>query len=180
MSEEKKKINIPELLETCPKDEKGRYIVPDDIMEEYYKELPPGTVNESRTQRAANGGKIKILTAADTDIQRAGAEASNATQAQRRTFADTIEYMLKQQADAETKERLRLPERATQQDAIMAAMFVQARKGNVKASTFLRDTIGQQPVSRSEISADIMTDADRELIDRVTARLGNSAQSKAP
>lgn len=171
-------FNIQEFLQTCRKDEKGRYIVPDEIMEAHYKELPNGSINESGTQRTSNGGMIKILSAADTDIQRAGAEASNATQAQRRTFADTIEYMLRQQADDETKERLRLPEKATQQDAIMAAMFVQARKGNVKASTFLRDTIGQQPVAKSEITADIMTDADRELLEKVTARLGKAEESQ--
>ena len=43
------------------KDEKGRYIVSDDLFDKYIKELPAGTGNESKTYRAYNHGKLTQL-----------------------------------------------------------------------------------------------------------------------
>lgn len=173
MNQDESKLSISEFLESCPTDQKGRKIVPDEIMEKYYKELPEGTINESGTVHAYHGGKLNAFTPgneAQKDIQRAGGKALQAEIKQRRTFAETIEYMLAQKADPEDAARLGLDRTATKQDVIMAAMLKQANKGNVKASVFLRDTIGQQPVNKQEISAEI-TAEDRELIERVSARL---------
>lgn len=43
--------------------------------------------------------------------------------------------------------------------------------GNVKALEFLRDTSGQKPTNEIEITADIMTDYDRKLLESVSNRL---------
>lgn len=43
--------------------------------------------------------------------------------------------------------------------------------GNVKALEFLRDTSGQKPTNEIEITADIMTDDDRKLLESVSNRL---------
>ena len=173
-------FNIQEFLTTCKKDEKGRYIVPDEIMEAHYKELPEGTVNESGNRAAYKGGMINVMNNSPEamEARRKGGEVTKAKYEQRRTFADTIEYLLRKKASAEDREAYGLEGDATQQDVIMAAMLRQAKKGNVKAGTFLRDTIGQQPVAKSEITADIMTDADRELLEKVTARLGKAEESQ--
>ena len=154
--------------------------IPDEIMEEYYKELPEGTYNESGNRAAYKGGMINRMDNSPeaTEARRRGAQVTNSKLAERRTFAETIEYMLRKRAPAEDIERYGLENGASNQDVIMAAMMGQAKKGNVKAGTFLRDTIGQQPVAKQEITADIMTDADRELLAKVTARLGNNAQGK--
>jgi hypothetical protein len=53
----------------------------------------------------------------------------------------------------------------------MAAMYIQALRGNVKAAQFIRDTIGQAPITKQEISADITTEADRALMEKITKRL---------
>ena len=47
----------------------------------------------------------------------------------------------------------------------------EAQQGNTKAYEVLRDTAGFKPVERQEISADIMTDADRALLDKVAKRM---------
>ena len=57
------------------KDDKGNYIVSDELFDKYYKELPRGTVNESKTYRAYNGGKVKSLTSENRDIQVMGGKA---------------------------------------------------------------------------------------------------------
>ena len=49
---------------------------------------------------------------------------------------------------------------------ILAAMAQGAKNGSFKCAEFLRDTAGYKPKNEVEISADIMTDADRSLIDK--------------
>lgn len=45
-------------------------------------------------------------------------------------------------------------------------------RGNVKAYEAIRDTAGYSPKQQIEISADIMTDSDRLLIDKISSRIG--------
>ena len=165
-------INI-DLIATG-KTEKGYYIIDDDIFDEYYKELPAGTVNKSGTWRAANNGKIKIFGGnpeEDKAIHIKGAATSNAAQAQRRTFRDTINYMLKQKANKRTIEDLGLTDGATNLDAVIAAAFMQANKGNVKAMDFLRDTVGEKPSDRLEATVENLTPEDREMLENIKNRL---------
>ena len=56
--------------------------------------------------------------------------------------------------------------------AVLTARMVQeAGKGSYKHYETLRDTAGFKPKDEIGISADIMTDADRELIEKVNSRL---------
>ena len=158
-----------------PHDEKGRAIVPDEFMEENYKSLPNGTMNESRTKRAQNGGMLHMLgedPERDAEIQKKGGEALQATLKHRRTLAESLEIALRKTASKALIEELNLPEGATNQDAITAAIILQASTGNTKAYTALRDTIGEMPVSKQEIKADVMTDADRALIEKLSEKMG--------
>lgn len=60
----------------------------------------------------------------------------------------------------------------TMQTVLLMSAFREATEnGNVKAMEFLRDTSGQRPKDVLEVSADIMTDADRNLIEKVSNRL---------
>ena len=153
------------------KDDKGRYIVPDDIFDKYYKELPRGTGNESKTYKAYNGGKIKTLTPEDRAIQIEGARATNAKLAQRRTFKDTINYMLKQKPNKRVIEDLQLTEDATNLDAIIAAALMQAGRGNVKAMDFLRDTVGEKPSEKLDATVQSLTEEDKIMLENIKARL---------
>jgi hypothetical protein len=153
------------------KTEKGFYIVPDEIFNSYYKELPAGTVNESKTWRAANTGKIKILTAEDRDIQRAGGKALQATLRQRRSIQETVKIMLAQKATPEEIEAYNLPEGATKQDAIAAAMFARViEQKDVAAFNSLRDTAGEKPTDRISAEVETITAEDRERIQRILNR----------
>lgn len=161
-------------LSEYPEDEKGNKIIPDDIFEENYKRLPNGTKNESGTYRAFNKGKLGILGSdpeTDKEIHRKGAEALNAAHAQRRTLAETIDVMLRRKAPEEIRQAYNLPEGATLQDAATLALLLQATKGNVKAFATMRDTAGEMPVAKQEITADLMTAADRALMEKLQRRL---------
>jgi len=161
------------------KDDKGNYIVPDDIFDKYYKEMPKGVVNNSRTWRTCNGGRLKIL-GGDPDndrlIQIKGAEHSNAMQAQRRTFKEVIEEMLCSKASKSAIEDLNLKADATNLEMIIASAARQAERGNVKAMDFLRDTIGQKPSDRIEASIENLTPEDREMLENIKSRLGDNNQ----
>ena len=137
---------------------KERYIVPDDVFNEHLKELPNGTINESGTYRAFCGGKLKILGAdpeADKEIQRAGAEALNATLSQRRTFKEQIDIILAKKDEKTGKTGL---------ENVTVSMYERALAGDVKAAAFLRDTAGEKPADTLDVNADIMTEADKAFL----------------
>ena len=161
-------------LSLFPEDDNGNKIVPDDIFEANYKQFPNGTKNASGTYRACNKGKLKILGGdpeGDRDIHRKGGEALQATIKQRRTLAETIDIVLREEVDPRLAAELNLPEGITWQDAVTAALIKQAARGNVKAFATMRDTAGEMPVNKQEITADVMTAADRALMEKLQRRL---------
>lgn len=159
-------------------DAKGNRIIPDEIFDRYYRELPTGIINASRTWRTTpSGGKIKIFGGdpeADRPIQIKGAETVNAAKAQRRTFAEVIEEMLVKPASARTIEDLELTTGATNLDAIIASALKQAGRGNVKAMDFLRDTIGQKPTDKLEAGITALTPEDKAMIENISDRLNHN------
>lgn len=152
------------------KDEKDRLIVPDEIFDNFYKELPDGTTNQSKTFKAYNGGKIKTLTSEDARIQRMGAIASNAKQAQRRSYAEAIDDLLRKKASKSAIEEYELEPNATNLDMVLAAALRQAERGNIKATEFLRDTVGEKPVDKIAAEVETITAEDRERIERILNR----------
>lgn len=65
----------------------------------------------------------------------------------------------------------------TVQGVMIAKMAQEAmQNGNAKAAEFVRDTSGQRPKDIIEVSAEIMTDADRSLI----ANMAEILQAKQP
>lgn len=150
------------------KNEKGNYIVPDEILKAYYKELPNGTTNESNNAWSYNGG---LLNKADREVQRAGGIALQAKLEQRRTIQETVKYMLAQKATAEEIEAYNLPEGATKQDAMTAAMLARAiEQKDVAAFTSLRDTAGEKPTDKIAAEVETITAEDRERIERILNR----------
>ena len=156
-------------------DEKGNKIIPDEILDNYYRELPAGIVNQSKTYRTnGTGGKLKILGGdpeKDLLIQRKGGEALQATLKQQKTFAEVIQAMLCQKASKESIEDLELKADADNLEVIIAAAAKQASRGNVKAMEFLRDTIGQKPSEKIDANVTALTPEDKEMLQRVQARL---------
>ena len=162
-------------LDPFPVDQKGRKVLPDDIFYEHLKELPNDTRSESG-MIAYHGGILKSLgTGAvspekELEIRRAGREAQAAMFRQRQSIAESIEIMLAKKADPEEVEQYGLSHGATKQDVMVAAILRQAAAGNVKAFTSLRDTVGEMPTVKQEITADILTAEDRELLEKIRSR----------
>ena len=154
------------------KNEKENYIVPDEIFDCYYKELPNKVINQSRSWRTANGGKIKILGSdpADSYIHRKGAEASNATQAQRRSIKEILEQLSRKSADPEDLERLGLEEGTNNLEAANYAAIQKAIRGDIKALEYIRDTLGEKPADKISAEIETITPEDRKQIERILNR----------
>lgn len=65
-----------------------------------------------------------------------------------------------------------LPEGATMLDLLSLVQMREAENGSSKAYEIVRDTAGYKPIEQHEITAEVMTDADRDLLRAVAARTG--------
>jgi hypothetical protein len=146
-------------------EEREYYIIPDDIFDEYLKELPPGTYNKSMTYRAYNGGKLYQIGSdpdRDKEITKAGGEATQATIKQRRTFKEQIDIILAKKDE----------NGHTGLENVTVAMYERAQAGDVKAAQFIRDTAGEKPADTVDLNANVMTEADKTLIEKLKKRTG--------
>lgn len=62
-------------------------------------------------------------------------------------------------------------ENLTYQTAMLFMLADAVKEGNAKAFEVLRDTSGQKPKDEINLTADIMTAADRALLEKVNARI---------
>ena len=154
------------------KDEKG-YIIPDNIFDGYLKELPPGTTNESQSYRAYNGGKLARLENDPEEASKrgtAGANASNTTQAARRSIKEILEELSRRTVTAEEAEEYSMEEGTSLLEAANLAQIRRAMKGDTKAAEYIRDTLGEKPVDKIAAEVETITAEDRERIERILNR----------
>ena len=153
---------LKEILEQAPTDEKGRPIISDEDFLDNLKELPAGTKSD-RGKVANNGGFLDPGKKGDpktiSNCSKAG-KAAQAANAERRKIAETIDIFLKR-----TDEN-----GVTMQEKIVEAMGLKAMDGCVGAAEFIRDTVGEKP--SDNVSLDVMTDGDKELMTNLMKRLG--------
>jgi hypothetical protein len=154
--------------------EKGKRIIPDKILDSYYKELPDDLVNESGTKRTFKGGILKILSAEDKDIQYQGGKALQATLKQRRTFQEAISTVLAQKARKKHIEELGLDDKADNLDMIIASMLDQVAKGNVKAAEFIEYGAGEKPTEKIDASLSAMTPEQQKILEDIKAFNSNT------
>lgn len=181
-----REVKEPIDINAYPVDDKGNHIVPDEILAERHREFPDGTVNESRSYKVYRGGLLKILGGGDIkrdlEIRRMGREAQSASYRHRKDIADIYDVMLAKPAekalnaiaDDQMREKLQsvLPAGATVYDLISARMAIEAiASGDTKAAAFVRDSAGDKPVDQQEINANVITDADRELMRKIQQRM---------
>ncbi len=111
-------------------------------------------------------------------ISRKGAIASQKAQRDKRTLREIARAMLEESASKDVLERLGLPEGSSNGAAVLASMMKSAVENeNVKAAEYVRDTSGQAPTKEVKVSADVMTDADRALVEKVKNRIDSNKTS---
>jgi hypothetical protein len=165
------KIDIEAI--TIKTDEKGNRIIPDDIFDNYYKELPDKVINNSNTWRTAGGGKLKILgnSAEDKEIQIQGGKALQATLEHRRSIKEILEELSRKTVTAEEAEEYQVEEGITLLEAANLAQIRRAMKGDTKAAEYVRDTMGEKPTDKLSAEVTALTAEDKELINNISVRL---------
>lgn len=155
---------LQKIIDEAPKDEKGRPVLPKDIFDEYHRDLPKGIVSDDGRHSNGKGGVITPGKKGDpktiANCTKAGRKSAEVN-AKRRTWAESIDIFLKM-TDKDGR---------TNQDKIVEAMAKRALDGCVGASEFLRDTVGEKP--SDNLSLDVMTDGDKELIANLMKRLND-------
>ena len=61
----------------------------------------------------------------------------------------------------------------TNGDLVNLAMIGKAKEGDVKAAQFVRDTVGEMPTVKQEVT-NTMSDGDKALLEKVSKRLEKS------
>lgn len=156
------------VLEEAPRNDKGQPVISDEDFMDNLNQLPRATRSESGLY-AKDNGYIKPLekgTQRTKEIASKAGKVAQAANAERRKMAETIDLFLKS-VDETTG--------MTMQEKIIAAMGSKAMDGCVGAAEFLRDTVGEKPTD--QVSLDVMTDKDREVLKNLTERLGLNDKS---
>lgn len=159
------KEELDKLIAEAPKNEKGQPVIPDDVFMDNYKDLPKGT--RSDKGKIANcGGYIDPGKKGDpktiANCSKAGTASAEAYM-KRKTFAESIMVLLNQKCE----------DGQTMQEKIVAAMADKAMDGCVGAFEALRDTVGEKPTD--QVSLDVMSDGDRELIENLKKRINEQS-----
>ena len=158
-----------------------------------YEKIIAGDVEPEGCQKGWKNLKPVPITQRDPDealeIRRKGAAAVNKLHGKEKTAREALKGILSliasdeiiDGADIEPAlvDRLKRsnPELTTY-ELMQAVALGRALNGSIQAATYIRDTNGDKPENKIDISADIMTEADRALLDSIAGRLkeGGSLQ----
>lgn len=119
------------------------------------------------------------------EICRKGAEAVNKLHGEKKTARESLEKILTLRVTPEILAGADVPEEiaerlkrdnpnATLYDLINLVAVGRAVSGNMKAYELIRDTHGDKPIDRVEVTDNVTTDADRELMRQVADRLAKA------
>ena len=88
-----------------------------------------------------------------------------------RTLKEIALQLMAETATPEDIKRYGLPEGSSNALVMTAAAARKAREGDLKAYEILRDTAGQMPTKEVSIAAEVITDADKKLLEKVAERI---------
>lgn len=116
------------------------------------------------------------------EIRQMGQKAQREIYGKKKTARESIEQILsikvndeimsKADLDPSIIERVkRTGEELTFYDLVNIVAVGRAVGGSINAMQYVRDTNGDKPTDKIEMTTDIMTDRDRELLERISARI---------
>ena len=156
-----------------------------NIPAENISDSPDNTISESNNNisnisdkpksKRGNINNLKpVLTKEEArERGRRGGLKSGEVRRNRKTMKDTILELIQKEVSTEKYggDSSILGDKATLQEIILASMIREASNGDTKAMQLLRDTIGEQPVNRQEITQEVITKDDTELMDSLKKSL---------
>ena len=121
--------------------------------------MPIEEVNSKRTRKQ------------HSEDSRKGGIASGKARRDNRTLKEIVLDILSAPAPEEDIKRYGLPEGTSNSVVMTIAAAKKAREGDLKAQEYLRDTGGQMPTKEVNLSAEVVTEADKKLLDKVAKRI---------
>ena len=115
------------------------------------------------------------------EIAKKGGKKSGEVRKQRKNAKELLERLLSTNMTDDMIEDVLggsqdlLGDDKTAYNVMLTKMLQVACSGDTKAFVALRDTVGDKPADKQEITADIMTDADRKVIENIKKRIVNNA-----
>lgn len=119
----------------------------------------------------------KMTKAEQREIAKKGGKASAESRKRRKTAKEIAQTILSTQLNAAQIEEILdgakdlIGEDKSAYAVMIAKMIQEANRGNVQAFTAVRDTAGDKPTDKQEVTATV-TAGDVALMDKVAARLG--------
>lgn len=126
--------------------------------------------NLPRLKNNPNLIDMKSLTAEERrERARKAGKKSGEVRAARKTMKDTILDLIQKEVDTANygADPDILGNKATLQEIILASMVREAANGDTKAMQLLRDTIGEQPITKQEIKQEVITKEDIKTMDNL-------------
>jgi len=121
------------------------------------------------------------------EIRRKGAAAINKLHGEKKSARQSLEKILTLKIDDDILAAADLPESlarklrrdnpdATIYDLIQIVAAGNAIGGSIRAAEYIRDTHGDKPKDQIELTSNVMTDQDRELLQQISGRLQTADQ----
>lgn len=104
------------------------------------------------------------------DSRKAG-KASAQKRRDNRTFKEIALMLMAEEASPEDIKKYGLPEGSSNSLVMLAAAAKKAKEGDMKALEVFRDTAGQMPTKEVQLSAEVFTEANQALLDKVAERI---------
>lgn len=96
-----------------------------------------------------------------------------------RTLKEIALELMAAEARPEALQQYGLPEGTSNAVVMMVAAYTKAQAGDVRAQEYIRDTMGQMPTKEVNLSAEVFTEADKKLLEKVSKRLKASDQEQS-
>ena len=133
------------------------------------------TINPNSLKNLKTGEEVKEYNRRHADETKARCIKGGKNSAQKkkdlRTLKEIALELMAAEASPEDIKKYNLPEGVSNAVVMTAAAIKKAREGDMKAYESLRDTAGQMPTKEVQVSAEVFTEANKALLDKVADRI---------
>ena len=99
----------------------------------------------------------KRATSEQREIRSKGGKKATEIRRKKKTMREMLDYLLEKDIKSSSGEKI------TTLEAAMVAVIKKSLAGDVRAAEFIRDTIGQKPIDKTEIINKEKTDLEKRL-----------------
>jgi hypothetical protein len=131
----------------------------------------PNSLKNLMTSEEAKEYNKRLTSEQKSERGKKGNQASQKAKRDNRTLREIALEMLAAIATEEDIKKYNLPEGVSNSVVMTAAAAQKAMAGDLKAYEILRDTAGQMPTKEVQVSAEVFTEANKALLDKVAERI---------